>query len=111
MTHDKALIELTLIHLCKELQRLGLWSEYSPSAEQLSSSMPFCVDTLRFEQWLQFIFVPKLSALIQSKAPLPTKVSISPMAEEAYKNKGQAFEYLISLLIKLDELLSAVTDD
>jgi uncharacterized protein YqcC (DUF446 family) len=35
----------------------GWWDEVPPSIEALSSVEPFSVDTLDFEQWLQWIFL------------------------------------------------------
>ncbi len=43
-----------------ELQQRQLWQDILPPDEALASSEPFCVDTLTFPQWLQFIFIPKM---------------------------------------------------
>ena len=36
------------------------------------STMPFMYDTLQVEEWLQWVFVPRLHALLDANAPLPT---------------------------------------
>ncbi|MCQ3971707.1 YqcC family protein, partial [Klebsiella pneumoniae] len=41
-----------LLLIERELRTLDLWSVEPPAPEDLASVEPFCVDTLRFEQWL-----------------------------------------------------------
>ena len=35
-----------------ELKEQGLWSAQEPGMEALASQLPFCIDTLSFQQWL-----------------------------------------------------------
>tara|TARA_B100000809_G_scaffold250600_1_gene283238 strand:- start:240 stop:509 length:270 start_codon:yes stop_codon:yes gene_type:complete len=79
-------ITVLLETLAGELKLLNLWQTRQPSTVELSSSTPFCCDTLTFEQWLQFIFTPKIRMMIDQQQLLPTKLSIIPMAEEAFNN-------------------------
>ncbi|MFD2016069.1 YqcC family protein [Vibrio olivae] len=51
---------LQLEELERELQALGLWQTESPTLKQLSSREPFSVDILTPQQWLQWIFIPKM---------------------------------------------------
>ncbi len=74
-----------LIDIEAELRQLNLWDDVSPSEQALASSEPFCVDTLSFTQWLQFIFLPTMYHLMESEAPLPTECGIAPMAEEHFR--------------------------
>ena len=64
----------------RQLRVLSLWAEDEPSAEQLASIEPFCIDTLSFPQWLQFVFLPRIRFLLDARQPLPAKSQISPMA-------------------------------
>ncbi|MCG7545161.1 YqcC family protein [Pseudoalteromonas sp. MM17-2] len=70
-----------LTQLQGELANAGLWQDKPVAEHLLQSSQPFCVDTLRFEQWLQFVFIPKMRALIHAKHPLPSAIALTPMAE------------------------------
>ena len=45
---------------------LPLWEKVSPSAAALASDEPFCIDTLTFPQWLQFIFLPTLYRMLEA---------------------------------------------
>lgn len=95
-----------LAALQSELEALALWQAELPSAAQLASTQPFCVDTLRFEQWLQFIFIPRISAMMDALQPLPSQISLCPMAEESFKNHGEKAAKLINTIADIDELLS-----
>lgn len=85
------------------MQQQALWQASPPKPEALASSAPFCCDTLSFPQWLQFILLPRMRALIDAHRPLPTAVAIAPMAEETLAAEHQA---LIRLLEAFDQLLS-----
>jgi uncharacterized protein YqcC (DUF446 family) len=87
------------------LKQLELWQENEIDPALLTSLEPFCCDTLAFEQWLQFIFIPKMHHLIV-KQQLPKTVGIAAMAE--YLWDGQArYRPLITLLHEIDALFSA----
>ena len=58
--------------LTAELQRLERWQAEHPGAEALASELPFCVDTLSFDQWLQFVLIPRMEQLVLLQAPLPS---------------------------------------
>ena len=53
-----------LLLIERELRTLDMWSVEPPVPEALASVEPFCVDTLRFEQWLQWIFLPRMKAIV-----------------------------------------------
>jgi len=99
-------ITVLLETLACELKLLNLWQAEQPSAVDLSSSAPFCCDTLAFEQWLQFIFIPKIRMMIDQQQLLPTKISITPMAEEAFKHLLVNVKPLFDIIQKIDECLT-----
>ncbi|WP_394174696.1 YqcC family protein [Thalassotalea litorea] len=105
MNKNQQLVNL-LTHLEAQLQTLSLWQKHAPEPERLLSTQPFCVDTLTFEQWLQFIFIPKISAMLAANSPLPTQISLCPMAEESFKAHGDKIAALINVIADIDELLS-----
>ena len=74
-----------LLLIERELRLLGLWSVDSPAPEALASVEPFCVDTLRFEQWLQWIFLPRMKSIVEAGQPLPQASGICAMAEVVYR--------------------------
>lgn len=104
MPHYVSLAAL-LIDIEAELRQLQLWEANPPSAQALSSSEPFCVDTLAFTQWLQFIFLPRMHILVEQRMALPQNCAIAPMAEEYFKPLRYNSGALIALLAQVDQLL------
>jgi uncharacterized protein YqcC (DUF446 family) len=74
-----------LVHLEQVMMDNGLWSELMPSAKALKSTQPFCVDTLPFEQWLQFVMIPTFKKMIDDNVALPRQCQMEPMAEQLLK--------------------------
>ncbi|ATG73240.1 hypothetical protein CGX12_16085 [Zobellella denitrificans] len=90
----------------RELKVLSWWESSPPSAEALASTEPFCLDTLSFPQWLQFVLIPRMQALIDAGSPLPTRISIYPMATESFRQLAEDTRALEEAIARLDEALS-----
>ena len=100
------LLEL-LRALRDEMQQAQLWDAQAPSQKALRSKQPFAYDTLEFYQWLQFIFIPTLKEQLDKKKPLPTRLEISPMAEEAWRGDWKNTRQVILVLRKIDEMFNS----
>ena len=100
-----ALAEHLLLIEC-ELRAQGWWQEEAPSAEALASPEPFCVDTLAFEQWLQWIFLPRMKVLLETGVALPSVSGIQAMAEMVYRQQPGIARRLLELLGEFDRLLT-----
>ncbi|WP_372864362.1 YqcC family protein [Spongiibacter sp.] len=100
--HD---IAATLIDIEAELRGIGHWDRQSPPPEALRSEQPFAVDTLAFNQWLQFIFIPRMRFLLEQQQALPGACSIAPMAEEFYRGQNLPVAELLDALRRIDALL------
>ncbi|MCQ3827928.1 YqcC family protein [Microbulbifer elongatus] len=98
-------IATLLLELEAELRALDLWEDTPPSAEALASTQPFCVDTLTFPQWLQFVFLTRMSHLVEFEQPLPQQCAIAPMAEEHFRGSSQTGAALVAKLTEIDERL------
>ena len=99
-------VSLRLMDVEAELRRLQQWQQTSPGAEALASTEPFCVDTLTFSQWLQFVFLPRMQALSAAEQPLPERCEIAPMAEEYFLPLALDAGALIGHLQAIDALLN-----
>jgi len=95
-----------LMDMEQELRRLDLWQTQSPSEEALASTEPFAVNQLPFDQWLQFIFLPRMRGLVDTKAPLPEQCSIAPMAEEFFKAQEIDGATVVTVLATIDQLIT-----
>lgn len=92
-----------LIQLEAELQAHHLWDNEKPeSVKVLKSQMPFAVDVLSPEQWLQWVFLPKMHDLIQSNQALPSNYALLPYFEETLKECPS--EKLLNLISQIDQL-------
>lgn len=81
-----------------------LWESSPPSSEAMASSQPFCMETLTPTQWLQWIFIPRMEAILEANTDLPRNFAITPYLEEALKNES----YLTAIhepILKLETLL------
>jgi uncharacterized protein YqcC (DUF446 family) len=100
-------LKAKLAELEKLMRELQLWSATQPPAQALASQQPFALDTLSFEQWLQFVFIPRLSTLVENRAPLPTSSGVAPMAEAFFSPGFEGGLQVVQLLRCIDELLTA----
>ena len=98
---SQAVIEL-LVTMETELRQQNVWSALPPSPEAMASDMPFCVDTMAFSQWLQWIFIPRMRALIDAKAPLPKGANITPYAEESLRFEAVDAAPILRILTALE---------
>ncbi len=95
-----------LIDVEAELRQLGLWRAEPPAPEAFESTQPFFIDTLDFDQWLQFVFLPTMYRLIEEQQALPTECAIAPMAEEFFRGSALASMSLELTLARIDRLLT-----
>jgi uncharacterized protein YqcC (DUF446 family) len=98
---DEALSEVEV-----QLRRHGLLESEAPSAEALASRQPFCVDTLRFPQWVQFVFLPQLSDRLNAGEAMPDYCEVAPMAEEYFRTEQRSADAFIEALRELDRLVT-----
>jgi uncharacterized protein YqcC (DUF446 family) len=95
-----------LLLIERELRALGWWSEESPDEQALSSPEPFSVDTLEFEQWLQWIFLPRMKLILEHDLALPNASGIREMAEMVYATRERETRSLRQLLAQFDQLIT-----
>ncbi|MGC6248836.1 YqcC family protein [Bisgaard Taxon 45] len=93
-----------LQQLQSNMQSLGLWQITPPPESAFLSEQPFALDTMSPTEWLQWIFIPRMYALIESEAVLPNKISITPYLEEALKELDGLAD-LLSPISEIEKLL------
>ena len=64
-----------------EMRRLDLWTASSPDPGAFTSTEPFCYDTMAFQAWLQWVFIPRVHALLDQGGELPFRSQIAPLAQ------------------------------
>lgn len=100
-------LSLLIDKLQFNMQTENLWSHSQPDDSALASALPFAVDTLRFEQWLQYIFIVKMKALLTQDLPLPNSLTISPMAEQSFSERNILAPLTLQSLKQIDMLFNA----
>lgn len=106
MTLEASTIGAYLIDIEADLRQLRLWQSKPPDQAALASSQPFCFDTLTFPQWLQFVFIPRMYALLDSGENLPESCGIAPMAEEYFSGSELFVRPLLTHLASLDSYIN-----
>ena len=102
----------TLRQLLQDLEAAmraaSLWSTQPPSEQAMASTMPFMYDTLQIGEWLQWVFVPRLHALLDAQASLPTNCSVHPLAEHEWTNRlpQGGYREALALLSQIDSTLT-----
>ena len=104
---DKAFIQNQLTKIEQYLKHEDLWSAKVPSDAAMSSVTPFAADAMEFEQWLQFIYIPKMRDYLAQNDWVPDNMQVAPMAHEVFASNHLT---LTHLLMTLDNLSRAKND-
>lgn len=99
-------IASTLMDLEAELRNLNQWDAQPLSDAALASVEPFGVDTMTLPQWLQFIFIPRMYALIEAQQLPPGRCEIQPIAEQYFGGGKLDVAQLLCSIARLDALLN-----
>ena len=84
----------------------GWWGDTPPDAAALASTEPFCVDTLTFSEWLQWVYIPKMHAWMAREQALPERSGLLPIAEEAWRGSAANTDGLLLVMRALDGLVN-----
>ena len=94
-----------LLELEVTLRNNDLWDSCRPAYHALNSTQPFCLDTLRFEQWLQWVFLPRMKHTLENARPLPQKSGIFVYAREYLRKNDACTNNLLVLVKRFDDLI------
>ncbi len=99
-------LEDTLREIEKEMRALDLWEADQPPLQNLQSPMPFCYDTLRLPQWLQWVFLPRCHQMIKTRDGIPEDSDIHTIAEYYFTDAGIEASNLLICVKRFDDLIS-----
>jgi uncharacterized protein YqcC (DUF446 family) len=81
----------------------GFWQADPLPAEAYQFTQAFGMDTMIFSQWLQFVFIPRVRAIIDHKQPFPTRSMVGAQAVREFDGVRKA-DRLVTLLAEFDAL-------
>ncbi|MEP6862440.1 MAG: YqcC family protein [Deltaproteobacteria bacterium] len=87
------------------LKATGAWDVERPSDDKLVDAGPFGMHTLAFEQWLRYVFVPSVEALIASHGPWPTESMVAAHATREWDGHPNPDD-MLSALAAFDALFT-----
>ncbi len=86
-----------------ELKHLGRWSEQPPPPQAFENMGPFGMRTMAFEQWLQFVLIPRVREIIATRGQFPSSSSVSAYAVREWDGVPDV-DRLLTLLSEFDAL-------
>jgi uncharacterized protein YqcC (DUF446 family) len=93
-----------------ELRRLNRWQQLPLSSEKFEDMGAFGSNTMTFEQWIQFVLVPRIDHIVLDKGELPADSMLATYAVRVFDGDPDASN-LISLLNEIDELVSTTPQE
>jgi len=97
--HESVAAQIDAIE--SEMKRVGLWQEEPLEPERLEFTRAFAGDTMAFQQWLQFIFVPRVREIVAARGTFPSQSQVAARAVREFDGFDEASD-LVRLLSEFD---------
>lgn len=88
-----------------ELKRINRWSDTPLPEEKFIDMGAFGSKTMPFEQWLQFVLIPRVHSIVTSGGNFPSSSSVAAFAYRNFDGDDEA-EQLCALLAEFDALFN-----
>ena len=88
------------------LREKNVWQGVAPESSAFASTQPFCLDTLAPLEWLQWVLIPRMHALLDSGQPLPQSFAVTPYYEMALDASDPLRDVILVHLQRLDALFA-----
>lgn len=92
-----------------ELRRLGRWGDARPADEAFESEAAFFADRMAFEQWLQWVLLPRVRDICAKHGEFPPSSQLGPYAVRQFDGDPNAGD-LVARLAALDQLIEGGND-
>lgn len=96
-----------LFRIESEMKRIGYWQAAPPPPEAFEFRMAFAIDTMAYEQWLQFVFIPNVKKILEVRGHFPRHSEVGGQAIREFDGDENA-QQLVNLLIQFDSLFEPV---
>ena len=101
---DYAVVAAKLDEIETEMRRIGMWQEQPLRPEQYDFTRAFGMDTMAFDQWLQFIFIPRAREIVAARGKFPPYSQVSAQAVREFDTHPLDTARLQTLLHEFDRL-------
>lgn len=100
-------VQVILAEIEAEMKHLGYWSEKNLPEEAFHFQQAFAMDTMTFAQWLQFVFIPRVIAILDEQGDFPERSMVGTQAIREFDGNVKAAS-LVRLLNDFDRLIIEV---
>jgi len=87
-----------------EMKKINMWQTEPLKPEQYNITKAFGMDTMAFEQWLQFIFIPRVHEAVETNS-FPDSSMVVTQAIREFDGNSEA-DHLVELLSEFDSLIN-----
>lgn len=87
-----------------EMKRIGMWQAQPLRPEQYTFTRAFAGDTMAFEQWLQFVLIPRVRQIAASRGSFPHASEVAAQAAREFDTCPLDVTRLQTLLYEFDRL-------
>ena len=103
---DRAKVEAKIQEIEAEMKRVGMWRDDAPPPETRDVHTAFGQGTLAFEEWLQFIFLPRVRERISEGGKWPRNSQVGGQAFREWRMWGaeEQYDHLLDLLCEFDAM-------
>ena len=101
---EYATVAAKLDEIEAEMKRIGMWQEQPPRPEQFSFTQAFAMDTMAFDQWLQFVFIPRVREIVATRGAFPPFSEVAAQAVREFDTHPLDTSRLHTLLHEFDRL-------
>ena len=101
-----ALVSAAIAGIEAEMKSIGYWSAEALPPEAYDFHQAFAMDTMAFSQWLQFVFIPRVHAIVDQRGEFPVQSMVAAQAVREFDGDPHAAR-LLSLLSAFDALFNA----
>ena len=99
--HD--IVKEKVVEIENEMKRIGSWQSEPLPEEKYDFQAAFARDTMAFGQWLQFVFIPRVTSIVEERGAFPSSSSVGAQAIRELDG-DHAAQRLVTLLCEFDAL-------
>jgi uncharacterized protein YqcC (DUF446 family) len=104
------LLRIKAAEVSNELRRLNRWQLIALSSDKFEDMGAFGSNTMTFEQWIQFVLVPRIDDIVFNRAELPADSMLAAYAVRVFDGDPDTSN-LIGFLNGIDDLINMIPQE